>query len=162
MQQHLLSCCGYKIKRARVGGPGKSQSDLEAKSRVYLHFQDTVTGIPTLRAFEFVPEETRRNALGGRQPAASVYDACDAGVVKLGARCCGYVYGGVADYSRSSGTMVVRGYFARRSSLDLKSTVITTATPAAGRSEYINIAPYGIAPRSSTQPSLVRRSLLHI
>ncbi|KAI1673320.1 ABC transporter integral membrane type 1 [Pyrenophora tritici-repentis] len=36
--------------------------DLEAKSPLYTHFLDTVTGIATLRAFGFIPEEIRRNA----------------------------------------------------------------------------------------------------
>jgi ABC-type multidrug transport system fused ATPase/permease subunit len=35
--------------------------DLEAKSPLYTHFLDTVTGIITLRAFGFISEEVRRN-----------------------------------------------------------------------------------------------------
>jgi ABC-type multidrug transport system fused ATPase/permease subunit len=36
--------------------------DLEAKSPLYTHFLDTVTGIATLRAFGFISEEIQRNA----------------------------------------------------------------------------------------------------
>jgi ABC-type multidrug transport system fused ATPase/permease subunit len=36
--------------------------DLEAKSPLYTHFLDTLTGITTLRAFGVIPEEIQRNA----------------------------------------------------------------------------------------------------